>query len=284
MIKRKIDRLRPAWLIGTGVILGMLLMLEWGGVGAQAIGGAPVAAQTGCQTFAATGHQVCGKFLDYWNTHGGLAQQGYPLSEEFSETSTLDGRPYTVQYFERAVFEQHPENGPPYDVLLAQLGTYQGRAKYAQGFPTTTGQVPFYEDRTDPVAALVSFYNAITRQEYERAYSYFQGAPHPDPALVGPYAAWAQGYATTRAVTVAAGKPVADAGAGNLYATFPVVLTATHTDGSPQVFTGCYVMHRVNTGISPNPNDELWSITAARIGAAPANTAVAQLLAQTYTR
>ena len=44
--------------------------------------------------------------------------------------SDLDGKEYRVQYFERAVFEMHPENEPPYDVLLSQLGTFQYREKY----------------------------------------------------------------------------------------------------------------------------------------------------------
>ncbi len=79
----------------------------------------------GSQLFAETGHRVGGKFLDYWKAHGGLAQQGYPISEEFTEKNALDGKTYTVQYFERAVFEMHPENPAPYDVLLSQLGTFR---------------------------------------------------------------------------------------------------------------------------------------------------------------
>jgi hypothetical protein len=79
----------------------------------------------GAQYFPPTGHWVGGAFLSYWQQHGGLAQQGYPLSDEFQETSALDGQRYTVQYFERAVFEYHLENRPPYDVLLAQLGTFR---------------------------------------------------------------------------------------------------------------------------------------------------------------
>jgi hypothetical protein len=59
-----------------------------------------------------------------------LAQQGYPISDEFTEVSDLNGQPYTVQYFERAVFEDHPENQPPNDILLSQLGTFQHKAKY----------------------------------------------------------------------------------------------------------------------------------------------------------
>jgi pimeloyl-ACP methyl ester carboxylesterase len=85
----------------------------------------------GSQLFAETGKQVGGQFLDYWRTHGGLAQQGYPISEEFTEVSDLDGKNYTVQYFERAVFEMHPENPSPYDVLLSQLGTFHYKQKYA---------------------------------------------------------------------------------------------------------------------------------------------------------
>jgi len=80
--------------------------------------------------FPQTGKHLQGRFLLYWNQHGGLAQQGYPISEEFKETSDLNGQTYTVQYFERAVFEYHPENNPPYDVLLSQLGTFRYKQKY----------------------------------------------------------------------------------------------------------------------------------------------------------
>ena len=84
-----------------------------------------------CRVFKETGKVVCGKFLQYWLTHGGLPQQGYPISNAFTETSDLDGKTYTVQYFERAVFELHPENvGTPYEVLLSQLGTFQYKEKY----------------------------------------------------------------------------------------------------------------------------------------------------------
>ncbi|HEX9989243.1 MAG TPA: alpha/beta hydrolase [Chloroflexia bacterium] len=97
----------------------------------------------GSTLFQETGKRVGGKFLDYWKAHGGLAQQGFPISEEFSEKSDLDGQTYTVQYFERAVFEMHPENAPPFDVLLSQLGTFQYRAKYAAGnIPTTPPPAP----------------------------------------------------------------------------------------------------------------------------------------------
>jgi len=82
--------------------------------------------------FPETRHWVGGKFRSYWEQHGGLAQQGYPISEQFTEVSPLDGKPYTLQYFERAVFELHPENQAPFDVLLSQLGTFQHQQKYGK--------------------------------------------------------------------------------------------------------------------------------------------------------
>jgi hypothetical protein len=98
------------------------------------------AAQPASRFFAETGHGIQGRVLAYWDAHGGLAQQGYPLSDEFTEISPLDNKPYTVQYFERAVFEYHPEYaGTPYEVLPAQLGAYRQRAVY----PTPRLPIPF---------------------------------------------------------------------------------------------------------------------------------------------
>lgn len=84
----------------------------------------------GSRLFAETGQRLGGRFLQYWNSQGGLAQQGFPISNEFQEKSELNGQTYTVQYFERAVFEYHPENKAPFDVLLSQLGTFRNKAKY----------------------------------------------------------------------------------------------------------------------------------------------------------
>ncbi len=102
------------------------------------------------QTFAETGKTVRGNFLQYWNAHGGLPQQGFPISEEMQEKSETDGKIYTVQYFERAVFEMHPENAPPNDVLLSLLGNFLYKQKYPDGAPgqqsnTSAGSILFNE-------------------------------------------------------------------------------------------------------------------------------------------
>lgn len=94
--------------------------------------------------FQESGKWLTGIFLDYWNNHGGLAQNGFPISNVLWEESEMDGKVYAMQYFERTVFEYHPENSAPNNVQLSQLGTFRFHEKYPHGlnnqtldFPTT---------------------------------------------------------------------------------------------------------------------------------------------------
>ncbi len=84
----------------------------------------PAPCGDGCAYLAETNHTLRGVFLNFWQTHGGLAVFGFPLTEEFTEINPSDGRPYMVQYFERNRFEYHPEyTGSEYEVLLGLLGS-----------------------------------------------------------------------------------------------------------------------------------------------------------------
>ena len=91
---------------------------------------APFPSGEGRVYFAETGHSLAGGFKHYWDAHGGLAQFGYPISEEVAEPSSADGVARVVQYFERARFEYHPEHaGTPYEVLLGDLGREELRRR-----------------------------------------------------------------------------------------------------------------------------------------------------------
>lgn len=89
----------------------------------------------GCLYFAETGHSLCPPFREYWEQHGlefdgqrgssfaeSLALFGYPISEPQPEAGE-DGSRRTVQWFERARFEHHPDNEAGYTVLLSRLGS-----------------------------------------------------------------------------------------------------------------------------------------------------------------
>ncbi len=105
---------RRGWIL-SALLLFMLL---------PAVAPTPALSQANCNAFPETGKTVCGEFWQYWQSHGGLAQQGYPISGEMQEVSAIDGKTYTVQYFERERFESHPEKkGTQFEVLLGLLGS-----------------------------------------------------------------------------------------------------------------------------------------------------------------
>ena len=101
---------------------------------------APTAPLTGQQTtryFMETGHNVA-LFLNYWLQNGGLMRFGLPLTEEVREQNAADNKTYTVQYFERARLEYHPESkGTASEVQLGLIGVERYKTIQA----------------TDPVAA-----------------------------------------------------------------------------------------------------------------------------------
>ncbi len=73
-----------------------------------------------CIRFVETGYNVCAPFSYYWEHRGGLTRFGYPITPAMQET--VESRTHLVQYFERRRMEYHPENQPPYDILLGLLG------------------------------------------------------------------------------------------------------------------------------------------------------------------
>jgi hypothetical protein len=90
------------------------------------------------QYFNDTQHAAVNSFLAFWKrTPNALFVLGYPISQPFIEESfTEPGTYYRVQYFERAVLEEHPENyGTQYYVLGRLMGN-----KLSEG---REGEAPF---------------------------------------------------------------------------------------------------------------------------------------------
>jgi hypothetical protein len=81
----------------------------------------------GLRYFAETSHGVGGKFLDYYDAHGGLDIFGYPISDEVIEILPETRQYHTVQYFQRGRLELHPEHAGTEDEV--QVGLL-GRALY----------------------------------------------------------------------------------------------------------------------------------------------------------
>lgn len=70
-----------------------------------------------------TGQAVQGGFYEYWQNNGGERVFGQPISPEVQLQSPVDGKIYTMQYFQRARMEYHPELPPGHQVILGAVGS-----------------------------------------------------------------------------------------------------------------------------------------------------------------
>jgi len=102
-------------------------------------------AQTDERCFAETGYCISGRIREYWEQNGGLAVFGLPLGPQ-QETVGEDGQARQAQWFERHRLELHPENQPPYDVLLGRIGVDR---LVQQGRDWTTFPKPDIEAEAD---------------------------------------------------------------------------------------------------------------------------------------
>ncbi|WP_273725114.1 hypothetical protein [Brucella gallinifaecis] len=109
--------------------------------------------------------------------------------------------------------------------------------------------VPDYrDDRSSPQAVIESYYNAINRKEYARAYSYYsEEGREPD------FKKFAKGYDGTKSVKVAVRKTDPDPGAGQIYWSLPIAIESESDDGNKQVYTGCYTLRLTNPAMQEVP-------------------------------
>jgi hypothetical protein len=113
--------------------------------------------------------------------------------------------------------------------------------------PALAAQPAYLDDRSTAAALVKSFYNAINRQEYARAYTYFgDSAPQP-------YQSFASGYADTASVKVMTGTAVSDGAAGSIYYTLPVAIDALQSNGTHKQFAGCYTTRLVQPAVQDPP-------------------------------
>ncbi len=96
----------------------------------------------------ATGYCMQGRIRDFWEANGGLPVFGYPITP--LQTEEVEGRMLQVQWFERHRLELHPENEPPYDVLMGRIGLQalevRGQKWHAQARETPQEGCQFFPE------------------------------------------------------------------------------------------------------------------------------------------
>jgi hypothetical protein len=114
----------------------------------------------------------------------------------------------------------------------------------------------YIDDRSTPSQVLVSYYNAINRQEYSRAYGYYT---NPSSTL-GSFAAFQSGYADTVSVDLVFGQITSDSGMSQTYFTVPVILKAATRNGAHTNYAACYIVHQSSPGVFSGPGFQPMSI------------------------
>ena len=131
--------------------------------------------------------------------------------------------------------------GPTLTAVITPIEPAMPLPTATPNFPPTNPTPPAYiDDRSSPSQVIVSLYNAINRQEYLRAYSYWR-----DPSSSqGSFASFTDGYKNTSSVSIVIGQITGDAGAGQYYFTVPVILKAINKDGTRSNYSACYIVHQ----------------------------------------
>ena len=122
------------------------------------------------------------------------------------------------------------------------------------------------EERSDPIATLASYYDAINARDYRRAYRFWDSPPQS-------FEQFARGFADTdRVRLLVEPSPLLEGAAGSVYADIPAIVIATTRNGAERVFAGCYAMRRSNV------EDRGWLIYRGDISSVPSSTRISQIL------
>ena len=127
---------------------------------------------------------------------------------------------------------------------------------------------PAEDDRSDPIATLSSYYNAINSRDFRRAYRYWESPPSS-------YEQFERGFADTdRVRLLIEPSPRMEGAAGSSFADIPAIIISTTRTGGERVFAGCYTLRKSNV------RDTGWRIYRADVSAVSPTARVSRLLAQ----
>ncbi len=138
----------------------------------------------------------------------------------------------------------------------------------------SNAQSPKYENFDSATALLSSYYDAINRKDYRRAYGYWQ---NPSDSFEN----FAKGFAETEKSRLIVEPPsLIEGAAGSLYTRVPTVLVSTMKNGKRQMFAGCYTLRKSNLRPPDIPKETGWHIYRANLKAIPADADIPQTLAE----
>lgn len=107
---------------------------------------------------------------------------------------------------------------------------------------------PYMDDRSDAVSLIRSYYNALSRKEFSRAWSYWG-----DEKPAADFDTFETDNQTFAGVELAFGEVFAEGAAGSSFYQVPVAVLVTREDGSEERSAGCIVARLANPQIQGVP-------------------------------
>jgi peptide/nickel transport system substrate-binding protein len=188
--------------LGRLFVTGATALMLVAGFSVHSAAAAP-AQQGGSRNFPETKQTVSGRFLEVWNSVAPddatrIFINGYPITDAHQEQSLENGQVYTMQWFERARFEAHPENKAPYDVLLGRLGAFtaEGRTDApfqavnnpnngTQWYPETKHTVGDTSTGGKSIASFWAKYGGIAQFGFPLSQPFMEVTKETDPKVAG---------------------------------------------------------------------------------------------------
>ena len=153
---------------------------------------------------------------------------------------------------------------PGYSLAVLVLMSFAALAQVKNSIPQSDNGPQ--DDRSDPVATLASYFNAINARDYRRAYRLWDSPPSS-------FDQFARGFADTERVRLLVEpSPGVEGAAGSVYAEILTIVVASTRSAGERVFAGCYVMRRSNV------QDRGWRIYRADVSQAPSSIRLSQIL------
>jgi hypothetical protein len=107
---------------------------------------------------------------------------------------------------------------------------------------------PYLDDRSDGLSIIRSYYNALDRKEFARAWSYYgDDKPLPD------YQSYENEVMTIDTVELVTGDVVTEGAAGSIFYNVPIAVRITREDGTDEIEAGCVVARIANPQIQGDP-------------------------------
>lgn len=114
-------------------------------------------------------------------------------------------------------------------------------------------ELSYIDQRNDPVSLVRSYYNALNRHEYARAWSYWGADGKPGQS----YDSFVNGFEGTLFVDLYIGNVQSEGAAGSTFHAVPVAINAWQQDGTATAFAGCFFLRIAEPTIQEPPFEGL---------------------------